>query len=166
MKNAVLLMLLLMLGSVALAQIITTPENVNIGTPLVAGGPTVFAVPSPDENLTGVLDFLTKAFQGGDWFAVGAVVVMLAVWASSRFVKDAKWLPLISAGYGMMFSLVLSIVETRGLPWWVALYKGLITSGGAAIFWSMLGKRVLPSLVKDADEAGTLDEKDGPIAGA
>jgi hypothetical protein len=81
-------------------------------------------------------------------------------------VKDAKWLPLISAGYGMMFSLVLSIVETRGLPWWVALYKGLITSGGAAIFWSMLGKRVLPSLVKDADEAGTLDEKDGPIAGA
>ena len=124
------------------------------------------AVPSPDENLAGVLDFLTKAFQGGDWFAVGSVVVMLAVWANSKFVKDAKWLPLISAGYGMAFSLVLSIAETRGLPWWVALYKGLITSGGAAIFWSTLGKRALPSLMKDADEAGTLDKKDGPIAGA
>jgi hypothetical protein len=122
------------------------------------------SVPSPDENLAGVLDFLVKAFQGGDWFAVGAVVVMLAVWASSRFVKDAKWLPLISAGYGMALSLVVSIAETHGAPWYIALYKGIITSGGAAIFWSSLGKRLLPSLIKEAD--GVLDEKDGPAAGA
>ena len=123
------------------------------------------AVPSPDENLAGVIDFLVKAFQGGDWFAVGSVVVMLAVWASSKFVKDAKWLPLVSAGYGMAFSLVLSFATSQGAPWYIALYKGIVTSGGAAIFWSTLGKRALPSLMKD-EVAGELDEKDGPLAGA
>jgi hypothetical protein len=131
---------------------------------LIQGAMQAQAIPTPDDNLAAVIDFLVKAFQGGDWFAVGAVVVMLAVWASSRFIKDAKWLPLISAGYGMAFSLVLSIAETRGLPWYIALYKGLITSGGAAFFWSTAGKRFLPNLLKE--EAGVADIKDGPDAGA
>jgi hypothetical protein len=120
------------------------------------------AVPTPDDSLAGVIDFLVKAFQGGDWFAVGAVVVMLSVWASGKFVTDAKWLPLISAGYGMVYSLVLSISSSKGAPWYAALYQGLITSGGAALFWSTLGKRFLPSLIKDAEpEADVKDTSKG-----
>jgi hypothetical protein len=118
------------------------------------------AVPSPDENLMGVIDFLTKAFQGGDWFAVGSVVVMLAVWGSSKFIKDARWLPLISAGYGMLLSLVATLASNKGIPWYAALYQGLITSGGAGLFWSMVGKRFLPSLLKEPE--AEIDVKEGP----
>lgn len=118
------------------------------------------AVPSPDESLSGVIEILIKAFQGGDWFAAGAVIVMLSVWASSKFVKDTKWLPLLSAGYGMLYSLVLTIASSKGAPWYAALYQGLITSGGAALFWSALGKRFLPSLMPSTE--GEADVKEGP----
>lgn len=119
-------------------------------------------VPSPDENLAGVIDVLVSAFQGGNWFAVGAVVVMLAVWALGKWVKDPGMLPLIAAGVGMLLSVVTSAVGGQ-IPWYVALYKGLLTSGSAALFWSLAGKRFLPSLVKAPEEPKPeLDEKKDP----
>lgn len=119
-------------------------------------------IPNPDENLGGVLDVLVSAFQGGDWFLAGAVVVMLAVWFSGKFVRNPDLLPWFAAGLGMLLSVAAGALG-GDLPWYMALLKGITTGGGAALFWSLAGKKLLPSLVKiPAEPAPELDEKKGP----
>lgn len=100
-------------------------------------------IPHPDENITGLIAFLIQAFQGGNWFVVGAVTVMLTVWGAARFIKDTKWLPVMSAAVGMVYSVLVGFLGGDKV-WYEALYYGLLTSGGASLFWSALGKRVLP----------------------
>ena len=116
-------------------------------------------VPSPDENLGGVLDLLISAFQGGNWFAGGALVVMLIVWGSGKFIKNPDLLPFLAAGVGMLLSVGASALGSE-LSWYMALLKGITTGGSAALFWSLAGKKFLPSLVKVPEEPKPeLDEK-------
>ena len=118
-------------------------------------------VPHPDESLAEFLKFLVQAFQGGNWFVVGAAVVMLTVWVASKYVKDPKWLPFISAGVGMLYSIVAGLAGGKN-PWYVELYLGLLTSGSASLFWSTMGKRVLPTWKVPEETAGVLDQKIEP----
>jgi len=104
---------------------------------------------TPDENLGGVIQFLIEAFQGGQFFAVGALILMILVWSSSRIFKiPSKWLPVLTAACGMLSSLAVELGKADVLIG-AAIYKGLLTSGSAAIFWSMLGKNILPREKKE-----------------
>ena len=100
--------------------------------------------PDPGGDMGGFLAFLISAFQGGQYFAVGGMVIMLAVYFVGRFAKiDAIWMPVLNAATGMLASLVVEFLKPE-MVWYNALYLGLLGSGPAALFWSALGKRILP----------------------
>ena len=105
--------------------------------------------PQPDpNNMSEFLTFLISAFQGGQWFAVGALVLMLIVWAIGKWGKiDSQWLPPVTAALGMIASMTVEFMKPD-MVWYEALYNGLLTSGSAALFWSALGKRILPKAEK------------------
>jgi hypothetical protein len=119
------------------------------------------AIPNPDENLGGVLDLVISAFQGGNWFAAGALVVMLAVWFSGKFIRNPDVLPWLAAGIGMLLSVASGALGSQ-LPWYAALLKGVTTGGSAALFWSLAGKKILPSLVKQSEEPKPELDQKGP----
>jgi len=111
-------------------------------------------VPNPDENLGGTIQMLVEAFQGGNWFAAGAIIVLLIVWSIGKFLKPgSEWLPLIAAAVGMLLGLASSLVANN-VEWYVALYKGLTTGGSAALFWSILGKKIFPKYEAEQPSTG------------
>jgi len=85
------------------------------------------AIPHPDENLGEVVAIVVSAFQGGNWFAGGALVIMLIVWFLGKYVRNPDLLPFFAAGIGMLLvlgvsgalvALVLATVATaRGERW-------------------------------------------------
>lgn len=95
-----------------------------------------------EEMFQAILQFLIHAFQGGDWCTVGAILVMFSVWICSKWVKNTTVLPFLSAGFGMLYSLVVFMIGNQDANWYYILYRGLIASGEASLFWSLVGKRL------------------------
>lgn len=99
-------------------------------------------VPDPNVDLGAFLKFLVEAFQGGNWWVAGGACVMLAVYGVGKFLKPGNsWLPVISAGLGMLAGLVAGFA-LPDQPWYESLYKGLLSGGAATIFWSTFGKKI------------------------
>lgn len=117
-------------------------------------------VPNPDENLGEFVSILISAFQGGNWFLVGVLVISLATWFLGKWVKSPDWLPIIAAATGMLSSLATGALGST-LPWYQELTMGLLTGGGSALFWSLLLKRFLPSRVKVPEPEPVVDKKEG-----
>lgn len=113
-------------------------------TQLLLAQDAVKAVPDLDSQLGDFVSMVVSAFQAGDYFLVGGLVLMVAVWGVGKFLPvKSKWLPLIAAGGGMVAGVLTSYLG--GVDWLSALYKGLLTGGNATLFWSVLGKKVLPT---------------------
>lgn len=122
----------------------TTVPDVAVGDVAVDGS----VVPNPDQDLGGVLKMIIEAFQGGQWFVFGGLILMLIVWTIGKFLKvDSTWLPIVTAGSGMLLAVVSSLIG--GKIWYEALYFGLLTSGQATLFWSVFGKKILPTEKKE-----------------
>lgn len=114
--------------------------------PVVATATEVPAVevPNPEQDLGGFLQFLISAFTGKDWFVVGGLAVMVVVFLVGKFMKVGNaWLPVVSAAVGMLGGVVTGLLDAS-TSWYVDLYAGLLTSGQAALFWSLFGKKVFP----------------------
>ncbi len=123
-----------------------TETSVAVGEVAVDGS----VVPNPDQNLGGVLKMVIEAFQGGQWFVFGGLILMLIVWTIGKFLKvDSTWLPIVTAGSGMLLAVVSSLIG--GKIWYEALYFGLLTSGQATLFWSVFGKKILPTGDKEKE---------------
>ena len=172
-KNSLsgIVVLAAMLGAIALSmKFIHTP-----GVSAQEGEPTVVApvsevvvssgvMPNPDTNFGAVISLIVDAFQGGDWIHAGAFVLMLLVWGFARIAGkfglniDPKWLPVINASVGMLLGVCSSLIG--GKEWFDALLGGLVTSGEAALFWSLLGKRILPTGKTEIEVT-----EDGPVDG-
>ena len=156
------LMLVAMLGTIALLTgFINVPgvsAEIEVVAPVSDVVVTSGVMPNPDENLGAVLELIVNAFQGGDWIHAGAFVLMLLVWGFSRVAKkfglgiDPKWLPVINASVGMLLGVCSSLIG--GKIWYDALLAGLVTSGEAALFWSLVGKWVLPTGEKKVVDGG------------
>jgi len=114
---------------------------------------------NPDQDLAALIKFLVQAFQAGNWFVVGGIVIMLLVWGISKYLPDTKYLTLISASIGMLGGLVTGFMDgTR--PWYVSMYFGLMTGGAASQFWGLFGKTFLPKLVSTEEKnSSVIDEK-------
>jgi hypothetical protein len=123
--------------------------------------PIVAFAQVPGDDISSILIFMAQAFQGGDWFVVGALVVLITVWVAARFVKNRELLPILSAAVGMLYSLALSFSQ-KDKSWFAALYFGLLASGPASLFWSMVGKKYLPDLKERADEKKAKKEGEEP----
>lgn len=132
--------------AIALTGVIAFGQPMSPATPEPATTPVL----DPNADFGGFLAFLTSAFQGGQWFVVGGMVIMLLVWGVGRWViKDkTKWLPVITAALGMLAGVVTGFLDPKE-PWYVDLYQGLLASGPATMFWSLFGKRILPTKPKD-----------------
>lgn len=116
-------MILLGLGSIAFAQ---------------------DAPPDPEKSLTGVVAFIIAAFQGGQFWVVGATVVMLLVWGAGKvFTFDSKWASVWAAGVAMLLGVVAELMKPDINPL-TGIWLGLLGNGNAALFWSLLGKRIFP----------------------
>jgi hypothetical protein len=114
---------------------------------------------NPDQNLAELIRFLVQAFQAGNWFVVGGIVVMLLVWGISKYLPDTKYLTLISAGIGMLGGLITGFMDGTK-PWYVSMYFGLMTGGAASQFWGLFGKTFLPKLVSNEEKNSSIvDEK-------
>jgi len=108
----------------------------------------------PDENLGGVLAFLASAFQGGDWWVVGATAIMLAVWAIARFiVKEPLWLAFLAPVVGVLCSCAVELAKPD-VDVGVAIYQSFTASGPATLMWSAFGKLIFSkeSRAKFADK--------------
>lgn len=99
--------------------------------------------PLESVDMSGVVGLMSDAFQSGNWFAVGSLVVMVIVWFISKYVDNPVWYPIISASVGMIFGIATGALEGK-LPWYTCLVQGLITGTSASWFWSVVGKRILP----------------------
>jgi len=161
---------LFMFAVVGNAQVVPTTEteasgdvvaaNTGVNVPLdtEATGKAAI-VPNPDEDLGGVLKMLIEAFQGGQWFVFGGLILMIIVWTIGKFLNvNSTWLPIITAGSGMLIAVVSSLVG--GKIWYEAIYYGLLTSGQAALFWSLFGKKVLPTKTDEEKIAIKAEKKD------
>lgn len=115
------------------------------------------AIPHPDENLGEVVGIIVSAFQGGNWFAGGALVIMLIVWFLGKYVRNPDLLPFFAGGIGMLLAAASSALGGR--TWYEASLAGLLTGGGSTLLWSTLGKRYLPKLFDPGEPAPELDEK-------
>lgn len=137
----------LLVSFCVVAQVTDVPVDVPevaIGDVAVDGS----VVPSPDQDLGAVLKMVIEAFQGGQWFIFGGLILMLIVWTIGKFLKvDSTWLPIVTAGSGMLLAVVSSLIG--GKIWYEALYFGLLTSGQATLFWSIFGKKILPIQKKE-----------------
>jgi len=117
------------------------------------------AIPHPDENLGELIGVIISAFQGGNWFAGGALVIMLIVWFLGKYVRNPDLLPFFAAGIGMLLAAATSALGGR--TWYEASAAGLLTGGGSTLLWSTIGKRYLPKLFDQEEPKPELDQK-GP----
>lgn len=106
-------------------------------------------VPNINENIGAFITFLIESFQGGNWYVVGGLVIMLTVWLIGKFTKvGANWLPVINAGVGMLAGLVVGLANPE-TAWYKDIYFGVLSSGPAALFWSTFGKKLFPIKIKE-----------------
>ena len=145
--NWLIVLSVLLVSFCVVAQVTGVPVDVpDVAVSEVAIDGNV--VPNPDQNLGGVLKMVIEAFQGGQWFVFGGLILMLIVWTIGKFLKiDSTWLPIVTAGSGMLLAVVSSLIG--GKIWYEALYFGLLTSGQATLFWSIFGKKILPTQKKE-----------------
>ena len=130
-----------------------TDASVTVGDVVVSDVAVDAVVPNPDQDLGAVLKLVIEAFQGGQWFVLGGLILMLIVWTIGKFLNvSSTWLPIVTAGSGMLLAVVSSLIG--GKIWYEALYFGLLTSGQATLFWSIFGKKILPTNNKPKTEKG------------
>ena len=99
--------------------------------------------PIPGDDPGSFVKYLVEAFQGGNWALAIGLVIMLGVWLTSKFLKvNNEWLPLISSVYGVLGSILASVIA--GQSWVDAVVNGLVIGTSASGFWSLLGKHLLP----------------------
>lgn len=98
-----------------------------------------------DDDPAGAVKLIVTAFRQGHWsLAVGTLVLFL-VWALRRFLwtlipRDV--LPWLTLALAMTVTVVVGLIA--GVVWWQALIDGLLTSGVAMAFWSLLFRHLLP----------------------
>ena len=99
--------------------------------------------PIPGDDPGSFVKYFVEAFQGGNWALAIGLVIMLGVWLTSKFLKvNNEWLPLISSVYGVLGSILASVIA--GQSWVDAVVNGLVIGTSASGFWSLLGKHLLP----------------------
>jgi hypothetical protein len=108
--------------------------------------------PKTSEDAISVLKTVVKNFKDGEIRLGVAGILMLLIFVYRRFISGfvldkagKKWVPFIVAAVGFAASLVLELANPV-FSWRNFLLGGLFTSGSAVLFWSTLGKLVLPKV--------------------
>ncbi len=113
---------------------------------------------NPDTNLSGTLAFLAGAFQGGQYWVVGATAIMLVVWLLAKFViKDVLWLAFLAPVVGVLCSCAVELAKPD-VNIGNAIYVSFTASGPATLMWSAFGKLIF-SKESRAKFAGKIENR-------
>jgi hypothetical protein len=108
----------------------------------------------PDQDIGAVLTFFAQAFQGGQYWVVGATAIMIVVWAVAKwFIKDALWLAFLAPVVGVLGSCAVELAKPD-VDIGNAIYTSFTASGPATLMWSAFGKLIFSkdSRAKFADK--------------
>jgi hypothetical protein len=112
-------------------------------------------IPANSDQAIDVVKTVVKNFKDGEIRLGIAGILMLLIFVWRRFIHDfvlnktgKKWAPLVVAALGFVSSLIIELGNPV-FSWRTFLLGGLFTSGAAVLFWSTLGKIVLPKVFGD-----------------
>jgi len=120
------------------------------------GNVTLAPAPAPasDVPVAEQVSVIVQLFKTHNWRLAGAACLTFIVFIWRRYdkwviAKVPSWvLPWIAAGLGLLATLPAHLSKTP-FVWWQFLIDGFVTSAEAAMFWSLLGKNVLPKIFGD-----------------
>jgi hypothetical protein len=103
-----------------------------------------------DEDPAAAVSLIVEAFRQGHWSLAIGTLVLFVVWVLRRFLWTLiprNVLPWLTLALAMVVTVVVGLIA--GVVWWQALIDGLLTSGVAMAFWSLVFRHLLPKPDKD-----------------
>jgi hypothetical protein len=97
------------------------------------------------ENVAELINLIIANAGTHNWAVVAGAAIMVLIWAFRYFLQGrlpSKWIPLIVAAVGVGSYIGTALVA--GQPVQTVLIDGLLASGAATIFWSTVGKYLMP----------------------
>lgn len=104
------------------------------------------------------IDILIQAIDGSQWVVLAGAILTVIVWLIRQFAGHwikQEWLPVVNSGLGLLMSIAASLMAD--VAWWKAIFFGLLVGGAAGGFWSLLGKKILPTKKSTGNEGADDD---------